>query len=107
MTSRLTYAETRAALARMRAQRRLTTAQQTAIVRDLEELWAATAILEVADGTVRLAGDLADRHGLRGYDAVHLATALDSGVDDELRFACWDAALRAAAGTAGLRTVPA
>lgn len=30
---------------------------------------------------VEHAGDLAEQHGLRGYDAVHLATALAAGVD--------------------------
>ena len=33
-------------------------------------------IVEVAEATAERAMDLAERHGLRGYDAVHLAAAL-------------------------------
>jgi len=33
-------------------------------------------IVEVTEETAQRAMDLAERHGLRGYDAVHLAAAL-------------------------------
>jgi hypothetical protein len=46
---------------------------------------------------VRLAGDLADRHGRRGYDAVHLAALLTLGGPAEVGFACWDDELAAVA----------
>ncbi|MDQ3210067.1 MAG: type II toxin-antitoxin system VapC family toxin [Actinomycetota bacterium] len=48
------------------------------------------------------AGDLAQRHALRGYDAVHLATALSVG---QALMATWDAELAHAAGDAGLAVV--
>jgi len=57
----------------------------------------------VSDEVVHLAGDLADGVGLRGYDAVHLATALLAGPADVL-FATWDSALAEAAAGAGLVT---
>ena len=50
----------------------------------------------------RAAGDLAERHALRGYDAVHLASAI--AIDDPgLVMATWDRNL--AAATARHRTV--
>lgn len=50
----------------------------------------------------RTAGELAERHALRGYDAVHLASAI--AIDDpDLVMATWDRDL--AAATAHHRTV--
>jgi uncharacterized protein len=48
----------------------------------------------------RSAGDLAVQHALRGYDAVHLACALQLHGGDIL-VATWDKALNAAARATG------
>jgi predicted nucleic acid-binding protein len=51
------------------------------------------------------AGEVAERHALRGYDAVHLATALS--VDDaDLVLVTWDQDLAHAALSAGRSVVP-
>ncbi|MGC1208433.1 MAG: type II toxin-antitoxin system VapC family toxin [Ornithinimicrobium sp.] len=51
------------------------------------------------------AGELAEAHGLRGYDAVHLATALN--VDsDSLLLATWDRELARGGIEAGCRVSP-
>jgi hypothetical protein len=52
------------------------------------------------------AGELAERHGLRGYDAVHLASAI-SIEDADLVTATWDEALAAAVTASGYAVVPA
>jgi len=44
----------------------------------------------------RAAGELAERHALRGYDAVHLASAI-AIEDPDLVMATWDRDLAAAA----------
>ena len=49
----------------------------------------------------RSAGEVAAEHGLRGYDAVHLATALDLG-EEEVVLVTWDEELGQAAEAAGL-----
>jgi uncharacterized protein len=56
---------------------------------------------------VRRAGDLAERFRLKGYDAVHLATAdrLGREVRSPLSFACFDSALNTAASILGLTLV--
>jgi uncharacterized protein len=54
----------------------------------------------IDDPLARHAGDLAAEHGLRGYDAVHLACALHLKGDDIL-LATWDSALNAAARATG------
>lgn len=53
----------------------------------------------------REAGDLAEQLGLRGYDAVHLASALALG--EPATVVTWDDELRRAAAGCGCATAPA
>ena len=53
----------------------------------------------------RHAGQLARTHGLRGADAVHLASALVIG-DPDLVFAVWDERLHPEARAAWIRFTP-
>jgi uncharacterized protein len=50
-------------------------------VEGLDVLWSQVSVVEIDDTLMRLAGDLAARHSLRGYDAVHLAAANVVGAD--------------------------
>jgi predicted nucleic acid-binding protein len=81
VAGRLMYAEARAALAAAGRQRRLRVADIPQAKRDLDQFWNDLDIWEVVKPIVEHAGDLAEQHALRGYDAVHLATAMASGVD--------------------------
>ena len=71
-TARVTYAEARAAFARHRRQGALSPAGLRQAVRQLDEDWLAYTIVDIGDSVVREAGTLAERHALRGYDAVQL-----------------------------------
>ena len=42
----------------------------------LDEDWRTLEVLSVTENVARFAGDLAERHALRGFDAIHLASAL-------------------------------
>lgn len=58
------------------------------------------------DALARSAGELAERHALRGYDAVHLASA--TAIDDpDLVIATWDRDLASAAIAKHRTVVPA
>lgn len=50
------------------------------------------------------AGDLAEKHGLRGFDAIHLSSALrlKEEVSEDVVFSCSDHILRKAAHQEGL-----
>ena len=58
-------------------------------------------LVEVDDMLARRAGHLAEAHGLRGYDAVHLPAA-DRVRDPDLVVVAGDRALLAAAATEGI-----
>ncbi len=74
------FAEARAALAAARRHHRLDTAGLRTAKDQLELLWAQVSIVVVDTALVRAAGDVAERDGLRGCDAVHLAAALTGEV---------------------------
>lgn len=75
VASRLLYVETAAALARACRTGRITDRNQRAAIDSLDDLWRDFRIIEVDETVTRRAAELADRHALRGYDAVHCASA--------------------------------
>jgi uncharacterized protein len=98
VSSRLLYAEARAALGMARRTGRLGGEQLREAVVTLEELVINLDVVEVTDILVRRAGTLAEDLRLRGYDAVHLASA-EAITDADLVFASGDSALLEAATT--------
>src|SRR5262245_23498464 len=103
-TSVVAYAETRATIARRRRERLLTPAGASALIRQFEADWTALLTIEVSDVLARSAGLLADRLGLRGFDAIHLASfaqLLSRVVDDDARFSSADDRLMRAARKLG------
>jgi uncharacterized protein len=99
----LLYAEARAALAQAERTSRLSGSDLRVAVAGLSDLYVQIDRVAVTEGLVSRAGELAERHGLRGYDAVHLAAAL-LVADAELVFVTGDRSLRRAAVAAGLAT---
>jgi predicted nucleic acid-binding protein len=75
VTTRLLYVEAAAALARACRMGRIIDRNQRAALDSLEDLWRDFRIIEVDETMMRRAAELADRHALRGYDAVHCASA--------------------------------
>ena len=100
---RLTRVEARAALGQAVRGGRLTRATARRLVDELDGLLAQLDLVEIDEIFVRTAADLADAHGLRAYDAVHLAGALAVGADDVVLVA-GDHTLLGAAHDAGLAT---
>lgn len=74
-TARIAHVEARAALAAAHRQKRIAQTVLTAAVQGLELLCSQLSLVELDEQLMRLAGDIAATHGLRGDDAVHLAAA--------------------------------
>lgn len=104
VTSVLAYAEARATFARRRRERHLSTAATAAVVRQFDDDWNRFVVITLGDELTLAAGRLADRHGVRGCDAVHLASfeaLLARCDDDDVRFSCADDRLVRAARSLG------
>ena len=98
-TSRIAYAEAKAAFARKRRERGLSHKGYRSVIGDLDRDWDDYFVVDVSDGVVKSAGILAERHALRGADAIHLASALALASPSEppVVFFCFDSRLSSAA----------
>ena len=99
-TSVVAYAETRAALARLRRERVLTAARLAATKRVFEAEWPTYLTMEATGALCRAAGELAERYGLRGFDSIHLASFAEvsrRAGTQETRFSSFDQRLNQAA----------
>ncbi len=100
MSGQLVYPEARAAVAAAGRAGRVDHKVRRLAIAELDALYAELRIVGIDEPLARHAGELAERHALRGYDAVHLACAL--AVDaDEVLLATWDSALSDAASETG------
>jgi uncharacterized protein len=100
-SSILSYPEGRAALSAARRQGRLGEVEHAKALAVFEELQEDLVRIGVDSGLARRAGEHAEDLALRGYDAVHLATALELG-DEEVVLVTWDRDLARATQRVGL-----
>lgn len=108
-TSRIAYVEAMAAFSRYQREGAPSEAMQK-IVSHFRLDWPKFLSLEVAEPLVFFAGELVQQHVLRGFDAIHLASALylaEQLDGEELEVGCWDSRLWLACREAGLATFPA
>ena len=105
VSSQLIYPEARAAAAAARRGRRITSATLRRAVDRIEDLCSELEVIGLDANLARSAGNLAEAHGLRGYDAVHLATAMSVHADSML-VATWDGDLARASVAAGCSVSP-
>jgi predicted nucleic acid-binding protein len=97
----LLYPESRAAIAAAGRAGRLSRGRTPNARRELEALWRDVDCVEVTPEIAFQAGELAEAHRLRGYDAVHLASLLEVA-NDETVLVSADAAMAAVARALGL-----
>jgi len=106
LSSRLAYPEVCAALAAASRNHDLRKSEAHASAAEWEIFWASMRPVELSADVEQNAGELAALHGLRGANAVHLASALALGATD-LTVAVWDRRLHTGAIAAGLAVAPA
>lgn len=105
VSSILSYPEARAAMGLARRLGRLTSRTHARAVEDFEEIHRELAIIGVDQGLAGRAGELAEELDLRGYEAVHLASALALDAD-VVTVVTWDRALGRAATQGGCAVAP-
>jgi predicted nucleic acid-binding protein len=105
LSSRLAYPEVCAALAAAHRNHDLDDKGFATATRDWDEFWAATRPVELTAHVEQHAGALAKRRGLRGADAIHLASALAVRAPT-LLVAVWDRQLHTAVLAERLSAAP-
>jgi predicted nucleic acid-binding protein len=103
-SSLLLYVEARAGIARAVRTARLSSGAAQSARALANELWAETTAVAVTEQLVTRAAGLATEHGLRGYDAVHLAS-FEAIEDADSVLVASDGALLRAAERCGFTTV--
>jgi predicted nucleic acid-binding protein len=99
ITSKVTYAELLAALADKRREKEITETNFAHAVESFQQEWKELVVAEVTEAVFSDLLALVKRHPLRGFDAIHLCTALwfRKRLKTEIQFACADLHLLAAA----------
>jgi predicted nucleic acid-binding protein len=104
-TAKIAYAEVYAGLTRKHREGHLPGSQYALACRQFESDWQAYIRVDLQDEILVLARDLIQRHTLRGFDAIHLASALSlrAALGEEITFAAADERLLRAARAERLR----
>ena len=107
-TSAVAHAELLAAVYRKATEARGKKSLFKNVVRLLQEDWSSFIIVEVDNRLNETIHKVIANHGLRGFDAIQLASALTIGADlvDKFLFGCYDERLRLAAQAEDLETLP-
>lgn len=104
-TSVLSYPEVLSAFNRARKENCCYKSDMELITGEFQRVWADFRWIKVNENLIFSTKELIFRHGLRGYDAAHLASALllyDEGEGSDLFFSCFDRSLNRAAKKEGL-----
>jgi predicted nucleic acid-binding protein len=105
LTSAVAYVEVRAALAAAARADRVDAAQLRSARDRFEKVWSEIGVLECGSELIRHAGDVAESAALRGYDAIHLSSALTLHAAQPLYMLTWDSDLAEASFDAGLNVI--
>lgn len=106
-TAKVAYAEIFAGFARKLREGHLSKTLHALACRQFDRDWQSYLRVELQDDILFLARDLVQRHPLRGFDAVHLASALSlkNALGEEITFAAADGRLLRAAGAEELESL--
>ena len=89
MSTQLLYVEAAGALAQAVRCRRITADQEVRALRVVDRLWRELNVIEPTEPVIRRAATLTSSEALRGYDALHCASAEEVN-DRDLLFASGD-----------------
>lgn len=105
-TSIVAYAEARAAVKRGLAEEIIYEAEYRLCMSNFKKDWKNYLIVNIDKSLIFLAGDLAEKYNLRGFDSIHLASAvvLREKLNIDILFLCWDKKLEEAAIMEGFKT---
>jgi predicted nucleic acid-binding protein len=103
-TAKIAYAEVHSGLARKRREGHVPKTGYLAACRLFEAEWRACIQVELTDEVLRVARDVIRRRALRGFDAIHVASALElkKRLHEPMTFAAADRPLLRAARAEGL-----
>jgi uncharacterized protein len=108
VTSAVAYAETLASIYRKKREANLKEGVTQKVLETFRLDWKSFLRVEVTDELNHTIDRLIGRHPLRGFDAIHLASAVlvHESLPQDFLFTCFDQRLAQAAQDEGLETFP-
>lgn len=108
VTSAVAYAETLAAFYRKKREASIEEGVFGKILHDFRLDWRSFIRVDVTDELNGTLDRMIEKYPLRGFDAIHLSSAVlvKKNLPEEFLFACFDQRLARAAWEAGLETFP-
>lgn len=105
ITSPLSFPEVMSAICRAKSEKRCSGYDVKLVKEEFLSVWPNFQLVQINDSLIQLSGKLVFTHGLKGYDSVHLASALalkksEKGI--KIFFSCFDEKLNKAAKKEGL-----
>ena len=106
--SSIAYAETVASIHRKKREVNRRTERFRTVLNSFQKDWKSFIRVEVNDNLIEIIDKIVAEHPLRGFDAIHLASALIAyeRLSEDFLFACFDRKLIHAAHMEGLETFP-
>ena len=103
-TSKIAYAEARAAFVKKQKERGFSPKDLKKIVEDINRDWESYFVIEITDGLIRFAGDIAEKYILKSFDSIHLASAihLKNRTSSDVHFSSFDTRLNQSAEKEGI-----
>jgi predicted nucleic acid-binding protein len=107
VTAKIAYVEALAAFSRRRREGYLAENDYVSLCQRFDSEWEAYVVVELSDEVLKASRRLIDNYPLKGFDAIHLASALliKNIVKEEVTFTCSDRNLLDAAEKENLNTV--
>lgn len=107
-TSSIAYAETMASFYRKKREANIRRDVFDYLVESFQQDWKSLMCVQVNDDLNDMIDKVLSHHPLRGFDSIHLASALilHNAAPEELLFACFDKTLVQAAVAEGLQPIP-
>lgn len=105
-TSVVTYAESMAAFKRSLVEKFICEEEYGLCLSNFKDDWLNYLTVNIDNNLIFLAGDLAGKYNMRGFDSIHLASAvsLREKIGKDIIFLCWDKRLVNAAVKEGFTT---
>ena len=107
-TSRIAYVEALSAFVRCKNEKVLSKKNYDKCIACFKFDWEMYFVIEASEKVIKIAGGLIENHSIRGFDSIHLASAmiLKKEINQSIDFMCWDDRLLEAAKKEGFKTWP-
>ena len=103
-TSSISYVETISVFTRINNDKKLSDSDYKNIISNFKKDWGDLFVLKIDNAIIKTAGQFIESYKIKGYDSVHLASAVILGqrINKIINFCCWDKKLNEAASKENL-----